>query len=156
MTSGLETGRNSKPDNPMFKPRPSLTTYKYTLYSGGICGPKSNWVFEGSLAGIFWCHEMTLELVCEADFWCSRHCKTSPVVLEGFWGQVWPKIDRKPTRKFPVRLPSGTQSNKFIRCRRAVDPQTPARPQQSVEHPTRASKDPSRDARRDTQGIAST
>ena len=32
------------------------------------------------------------------DFWCNRHCRTSPVVLEGFWGQVWPKIDRKPEK----------------------------------------------------------
>ena len=38
---------------------------------------------------------MALELVCGADFWCKRHCRTSPVVLEGFWGQVWPKIRRK-------------------------------------------------------------
>ncbi len=41
---------------------------------------------------------MALELVCRADFWCSRHCRTSPVVLEGFWGQVWPKICRKPEK----------------------------------------------------------
>ena len=39
---------------------------------------------------------MALELVCGADFWCNRHCRTSPVVLEEFWGQVWPKIGRKP------------------------------------------------------------
>ncbi len=70
----------------------------------------SNWVPEGSLARVCWCHEMALELVCGAVFWCNRHCRTSPVVLEGFWGQVWPKINRKPTRKFPARLPSGTQS----------------------------------------------
>ena len=38
------------------------------------------------------CHEMALELVCGADFWC----RTSPVVYEGFWGQVWPSIGRKP------------------------------------------------------------
>ena len=44
------------------------------------------------------CHEMALELVCGADFWCNRHCRTSPVVLEGFWGQVWPKIGRKPEK----------------------------------------------------------
>ena len=46
----------------------------------------NTWVPEGSLAGIFWRHEMALELVCRADFWCNRHCKTSPVVLEGLWG----------------------------------------------------------------------
>ncbi len=38
---------------------------------------------------------MALELVCGADFCCKRRCKTSPVVLEGFWGQGWPKIGRK-------------------------------------------------------------
>jgi hypothetical protein len=32
------------------------------------------------------------------DFWCNRHCRTSPVVQEGFWGQVWPKICRKPEK----------------------------------------------------------
>ncbi len=31
-------------------------------------------------------------------FWCNRHCRTSPVVLEEFWGQVWPKICRKPQK----------------------------------------------------------
>ncbi len=41
------------------------------------------------------CHDMALELVCGADFWCNWHCRTSPVVLEGFWGQVWPKIGQK-------------------------------------------------------------
>ncbi len=38
---------------------------------------------------------MALKLVCGADFWCNRHCKTSPVVLEGFWDQVWQKFCRK-------------------------------------------------------------
>ncbi len=31
-----------------------------------------------------WHNEMALELICRADFWC-------PVVLQGFWDQVWPK-----------------------------------------------------------------
>ena len=44
------------------------------------------------------CHEMVLELVWGADFWFNRHCRTSPVVLEGFWGQAWPKIVRKPEK----------------------------------------------------------
>ena len=57
---------------------------------------------KGHPSGICWRHEMALELVCGADFWCNRHCKTSPVVLEGFWGQVWPKIGRKPTRKLRI------------------------------------------------------
>ena len=47
---------------------------------------------------------MALELVCGADFWCNRHCKTSPVVLEGFWGQAWPKICQKP-RKTKIPYP---------------------------------------------------
>ncbi len=38
---------------------------------------------------------MALEWLCGADFWCNRHCRTTPVLLEGFWGQVWPKIGRK-------------------------------------------------------------
>jgi hypothetical protein len=58
----------------------------------------------------YWCHDMAVELLCRADFVCNRHCKTSPVVLEGFWGQAWPKFGRKPTRKFPARLLSGTQA----------------------------------------------
>ena len=41
---------------------------------------------------------MVLELVCGADFWCNRHCRTSPVVLEGFGGQVWPTLGRKPEK----------------------------------------------------------
>ncbi len=44
----------------------------------------ANWVPEGSLPCFFWCHEMALDLVCGADFWCTLHCRTSPVVLEGF------------------------------------------------------------------------
>ena len=68
------------------------------------------WVPEGSLAGVCLRHEMALELVCRADFWCNRHCRTSPVDLEGFWGQVWPKICRTTARKFSARLPSGTQT----------------------------------------------
>jgi hypothetical protein len=44
------------------------------------------------------CHEIVLEMVCGADFWCNRHCRTSPVVLEVFWGQVWPKIGRKQAK----------------------------------------------------------
>ena len=47
---------------------------------------------------------MVLELVCGADFWCNRHCRTSPVVLEGFWGQLWPKIGRKPAHKSEFRI----------------------------------------------------
>jgi hypothetical protein len=41
------------------------------------------WVLESILAGFVWLHDMALELVCRADFWCNRHCRTSPVVLEG-------------------------------------------------------------------------
>ena len=45
-------------------------------------------------------HEMALELVCGADFWCNRHCKANPVDLEGSRGQVWPEINRKSFFKF--------------------------------------------------------
>ena len=47
---------------------------------------------------------MALEFVCGADLWCNRHCKTSPVVLEGFWGQAWPKIGRKPAQQSEFRI----------------------------------------------------
>jgi hypothetical protein len=33
-------------------------------------------------------------LVCGVDVWCNRHCRTSPVVLEGFWvglAEIQPK-----------------------------------------------------------------
>ena len=46
--------------------------------------------------------ELAFELVCGAVFWCNRHCRTSPVVLEGLWGQAWPKIGRKPTRRLRI------------------------------------------------------
>jgi hypothetical protein len=40
---------------------------------------------------------MGLEMVCRVDFWCNRHFKASPVVLEGFWKQIWwKKIGRGP------------------------------------------------------------
>ena len=43
---------------------------------------------------------------CAADLRCNRrHCKTSPVDLEGFGSQVWQKIGRKLARKFPAGLP---------------------------------------------------
>ena len=48
--------------------------------------------------------KMALELVCRAHFWGNRHCRTSPVVLEGFWGQVWPKIGQKQ-RKTKISYP---------------------------------------------------
>ena len=43
------------------------------------------------------------------DFWCNRHCKTSPVVLEGCWGQVWPKIGRKPLKSTENRKNPNTE-----------------------------------------------
>ena len=85
------------------------------------------WVPEGSLAGICWRHQMALEFVCGADSWCKIRCKTKAVVLEGFGTQVWPKNNRKSTRKFPARLPSGTQpktsavSGACLFCFREVD-----------------------------------
>jgi hypothetical protein len=44
------------------------------------------------------------DLVCGANFWCNRHCRTSPVVLDVFGGQVWPKIGRRPAQKSDLRL----------------------------------------------------
>ena len=64
------------------------------------------WVPEGNLAGFFVRHEMALEL---ADFSCKLNCRASPGDLEGSWGQVLQKNPGKSTRKFPARLPSGTQ-----------------------------------------------
>ena len=80
------------------------------------------WVPEGSLAGFFVRHEMALELVCGADFSCKLNCRASPGDLEGSWGQVWPKIPGNPTRKFPARLPSGTQLNHRYGSNRSPDP----------------------------------
>ena len=37
-----------------------------------------NWVPEGSLPGVFVCHEMALELVSGADFWCKLMSLGSP------------------------------------------------------------------------------
>ncbi len=70
--------------------RPNLKSGQTAFLSGSLKG--------GELR-IPNCHEMALELGCGAEFWCNRHCRTSPVVLEGFWGQVWPKIRRKPEKK---------------------------------------------------------
>ncbi len=67
-----------------------------------------SYTLSGSLGGDFRitnCYEMILELICGADFCCNRHCRTSPVVLEGFWGQVWPKISRKPKKTRNTELP---------------------------------------------------
>ena len=36
------------------------------------------WVPEGSLAGVCGCHEMALELVSGADFWCKLMYRGSP------------------------------------------------------------------------------
>jgi len=36
------------------------------------------WLREGSLAGVFGCHEMALELVSGADFWCKLMSRASP------------------------------------------------------------------------------
>ena len=60
--------------------------------------PKASYVEAALCRGGIENRELALELVYGADFWCNRHCRTSPVVLEGFWGQVWPKIGRKPAQ----------------------------------------------------------
>ncbi len=72
-----------------------------------VSGPKPKGkILESENANGPLSHEMALELICGADFWCNRHCRTSPVVLAGFWGQVWPKIDRKQrTTKILAHFP---------------------------------------------------
>ncbi len=47
---------------------------------------------------------MALQLVCGVDFWCYRHCRTSPVFLEWFLGQVWPKFSRRLAHKSELRI----------------------------------------------------
>ena len=93
--------------------------FKYTIPSEASHGYRYPEYAERFIGGgefrIPNCHEMSLELVCGADFWCNRHCRTSPVVLKGFWGQVWPKISRKP-EKSEYRIANETA--KFIGCYR--------------------------------------
>jgi hypothetical protein len=67
-------------------------------YWGPPDAPRSQRFIGGGDFRIPNCHEIALESVCGAEFWCNRHCRTTPVVLEGFWGQVWPKIGRKPEK----------------------------------------------------------
>jgi hypothetical protein len=76
-------------------------------------GPVGAKILESENANGSLCHEMALELVCGADVWYNRHCRTSPVVLERFWGQVWPNIDREPTQQIPARLPSQSMHTRF-------------------------------------------
>ena len=45
------------------------------------------WVPEGSLAGVFGCHEMALELVSGADCWCKLMFRASPGDLGGSRGR---------------------------------------------------------------------
>ena len=54
-------------------------------------------VLEGNLVALIWCQEMALELVCRADFWCNRHCRTSPVDLE----KLGAKFGRKSVENRP-------------------------------------------------------
>ncbi len=61
------------------------------------------------------------------DFWCNRHCRTSPVVLEGFWGPSLVE-DRPKPEKSEFRVANEPLS-KFVGFRRASMTQTPvARP----------------------------
>ena len=50
---------------------------------------------EGDIVAAKWSY---LELAWGAVFWCNRCCRTNPVVLTGFDGQVWPNIGRKPAQ----------------------------------------------------------
>jgi len=57
-------------------------------WSGGAGGHAQEcWVPEGSLAGLFGCHEMALELVSGADFWCKLMSGAGPVDLGGSRGR---------------------------------------------------------------------
>ena len=58
------------------------------------------------LAGVFWRHHMALILVCRPGYWYNRHCKTSPVDLNKFWGQVWTlkKCGRRGLMHFKTTL----------------------------------------------------
>ena len=97
---------------------------------------RKGWVPEGSLARIRWCHEIALGLVCGADFWCNRHCETSPVVLEGFWGQVLtenrPKTDPNISGQTAFRASQDLKAvwpelvgQVFGRCSAKLGPKTP-------------------------------
>ena len=78
------------------------------------------------------CHEMVLELVCGADFWCNRLCRTSPVVLEGLWGpslaENRPKTGKNQNSELPVNryeFPRSTPKTKIsqqhVHRRRGAD-----------------------------------
>ena len=54
-------------------------------------------------AGVCWRHELALEFVCRAEFWCNRHCKTSHVDLDGFAGQVLLSIGQKSAHRSSAR-----------------------------------------------------
>jgi len=71
--------------------------------------PSQTWVLEGGLAGAFGCHEIALEFVSGADFWCKLMCRASPGYLEGSRGRSSALAPEKPARQCPARLPSGTQ-----------------------------------------------
>ena len=51
-------------------------------------------------------HEMGLDEVSGADFWCNLHSFRRPLVLEGFRGQVWARGGRKI--KILPPLPGGS------------------------------------------------
>ena len=62
------------------------------------------WVPEGSLAGGCGCHEMTLELVYGADFWCKLMFRASPGDRWGVAGSVFGLKPRKTGPIFLARL----------------------------------------------------
>ena len=82
---------------------------------------------------------MVLELVCGFDCWCNLHCRTTPVVLEGFWDQVWPSppppTDRPTNHRRRLDKPGRKPSAKQIRP--ATQPQAhdpPTKPGQVFAH----------------------
>jgi hypothetical protein len=74
-----------------------------------------SWVPKGSLAGVFLSREMTLRFVWGICFWCSRHCKTSPVDLGVFGGRVWTSAENRPNKLRPdcVQVPTWRCSAMF-------------------------------------------
>jgi hypothetical protein len=70
--------------------------------------------------------ESTNDFVCQAEFWCNWHCKTSTVDLEGFWNQACPKnrpksdpnISGHTAFKYQARYPQDEvmQCNKNFEC----------------------------------------
>ncbi len=72
------------------------------------------WLLIGGMNDFIFGHYLVIQLLAPArlHFWCTRHCKTSPVDPEGFRGQVRPvlisfpalDIHTLPPKRVRVRL----------------------------------------------------